>query len=196
MKIYKVLGISLLFILIGVSTFFIVIQPRIVAHQKEIEDSQLYQTGINLIKQGKWTEARDSLWELNYKDSDILCKYAYEKGKYDAMTKDGIDNYFPTLDIPSDYSGEFANDIKSFKEQIEDKKTLYGIVHWTPPAPPTPSKPIPPQIGMTADQLLASSWGKPDSVNRTTTAYSVSEQWVYMFGYVYVENGIVTAIQN
>lgn len=36
-----------------------------------------------------------------------------------------------------------------------------------------------PDIGMTEDEVLSSKWGKPKDVNRTTTAYGVSEQWVY-----------------
>jgi hypothetical protein len=33
-------------------------------------------------------------------------------------------------------------------------------------------------IGMSSDQAIA-AWGRPDDVNRTTSAYGVSEQWVY-----------------
>lgn len=54
-----------------------------------------------------------------------------------------------------------------------------------------------PRIGMTKAQALKSCWGKPESVNRTTTAYSVSEQWVYGYGsYLYFTNGRLTAIQD
>jgi hypothetical protein len=53
------------------------------------------------------------------------------------------------------------------------------------------------RVGMTAKQVLESSWGKPESVNRTTTASSVNEQWVYGGGsYLYFDNGVLTAIQN
>ncbi len=52
-------------------------------------------------------------------------------------------------------------------------------------------------IGMTAGQVLATQWGKPRSVNKTTTAYGTREQWVYGDGnYLYFENGLLTAIQN
>jgi len=50
-------------------------------------------------------------------------------------------------------------------------------------------------IGMTADQVIQSV-GKPQSVNRTTTAAGVNEQWVYGGGYVYLDNGVVTAVQS
>lgn len=54
------------------------------------------------------------------------------------------------------------------------------------------------RIGMTMNQVLnKTSWGEPQSVNRTTTRYGVREQWVYGNGnYLYFENGKLTAIQN
>lgn len=53
------------------------------------------------------------------------------------------------------------------------------------------------RIGMTSDEIIDSSWGKPARVHRTTTAYGASEQWVYKSGNaLYFENGVLTAIQN
>jgi hypothetical protein len=53
-----------------------------------------------------------------------------------------------------------------------------------------------PHIGMTAKQVEATCWGKPDRVNRTQTAGVISDQYVYDNGrYVYLRNGIVTSIQ-
>jgi hypothetical protein len=51
-------------------------------------------------------------------------------------------------------------------------------------------------IGMTAKEVLESSWGKPQSVNSTHTAAGTREQWVYSGGYLYFDNGVLTAIQN
>ena len=51
------------------------------------------------------------------------------------------------------------------------------------------------RIGMTREMLLM-SWGDPEDINRTVTKDSVSEQLVYGYQYVYVENGVVTAWQN
>ena len=54
-----------------------------------------------------------------------------------------------------------------------------------------------PSIGMTAEEVRNSTWGKPEDINRTTTAYGVHEQWVYSnYRYIYFDNGIVTAIQE
>ena len=54
------------------------------------------------------------------------------------------------------------------------------------------------KIGMTAERVLQSSWGKPESVNRTIRANGVHEQWVYRgsHSYLYFDNGTLTSIQN
>jgi len=54
-----------------------------------------------------------------------------------------------------------------------------------------------PAIGMTAQQVLDSQWGQPIKKNKTITANSVSEQWVYGDGkYIYLDNGVVVSIQE
>ena len=54
------------------------------------------------------------------------------------------------------------------------------------------------RIGMTTEQVLKeTSWGKPRSINRTTTAYGTREQWVYSnSNYLYFTNEVLTSIQN
>lgn len=52
------------------------------------------------------------------------------------------------------------------------------------------------RIGMTK-KMCRDSWGTPDDINKTTTAYGTNEQWVYGYSYVYFdEKGQITAIQN
>lgn len=57
-----------------------------------------------------------------------------------------------------------------------------------------------PTIGMTPDEVKNSTWGEPSDINKTTTKYGISEQWVYRSSvknkYIYFENGLVTAIQE
>lgn len=53
-----------------------------------------------------------------------------------------------------------------------------------------------PKIGMTEQEVCASSWGYPKKQNTTTTANGTRVQWVYDFGYIYFTNGVVTAIQE
>ena len=63
---------------------------------------------------------------------------------------------------------------------------------------PTIVELVPPYIGMTAEEVRTkSTWGNPEDINTTTTAGGTHEQWCYPgFKYIYLENGIVTAIQE
>jgi hypothetical protein len=52
-------------------------------------------------------------------------------------------------------------------------------------------------IGMNKEDVLASSWGKPKSINTTITAYGSREQWVYGSGnYLYFNDDKLTSIQK
>lgn len=53
-------------------------------------------------------------------------------------------------------------------------------------------------LGMTPDDVLASSWGRPERINRTTNHMGTREQWVYpgRHNYLYFENGVLVSIQN
>lgn len=50
-------------------------------------------------------------------------------------------------------------------------------------------------IGMTPEMCLM-SWGSPDRKNKTTTSYGTREQWIYKYGYLYLDDGTLSAIQN
>lgn len=51
-------------------------------------------------------------------------------------------------------------------------------------------------IGMTKEEVLRSSWGKPREINQTHTGHGTTEQWVYGGGYLYFRNGRLNAVQN
>jgi hypothetical protein len=51
-------------------------------------------------------------------------------------------------------------------------------------------------IGMSKEDALASSWGKPRKINSSHYRWGTHEQWVYDGGYLYFENGVLTSIQN
>ena len=52
-------------------------------------------------------------------------------------------------------------------------------------------------IGMSEQEVLDSSWGRPQRINRTSTAAGSREQWVYGIGnYLYFDNGKLTAVQS
>lgn len=50
-------------------------------------------------------------------------------------------------------------------------------------------------VGATKE-MAELSWGIPKRINKTTTANTISEQWVYGNSYLYFDNGKITAIQN
>ena len=70
------------------------------------------------------------------------------------------------------------------------------IYEWVSDSTTVPAEKGDPKIGMTELEVYGSSWGYPKSRNKTTTAAGTREQWVYDFGYIYITNGIVTAIQE
>lgn len=45
-------------------------------------------------------------------------------------------------------------------------------------------------------EMVRLAWGAPDEINRTTTAFGIHEQWVYGGQYLYLDNGVLTAIQT
>ena len=57
------------------------------------------------------------------------------------------------------------------------------------------------EIGMTTEQTVA-AWGRPRDINRTVTASSTSEQWIYRCedciegSYLYFDDGIMTSFQD
>lgn len=51
------------------------------------------------------------------------------------------------------------------------------------------------KIGFTKAMCI-DAWGEPDHINKTTTKFGTSEQWVYNKSYLYFENGRLTAIQE
>lgn len=82
-------------------------------------------------------------------------------------------------DLAAKYSAEkLANAVKAMKADKARRKRQ-GVI-----------------IGMTQEEVLLSSWGRPSDINKTISAGGTHEQWVYSGGYLYFENGILTTIQN
>jgi len=52
------------------------------------------------------------------------------------------------------------------------------------------------RIGMSKQDVLDSSWGRPRDINRTTNSRGIHEQWVYDGGYLYFDDGVLRSIQN
>lgn len=113
--------------------------------------------------------------EYGYK---LVAKNGY--GTYIFVKKDGIVYYRSVGDTytNSDYFDE----------------TEYSRLYLQPDDYVEPQEP---EIGMTAEEVKYSTWGKPTKINKTTTKYGVHEQWVYSSGkYIYFDDGVVTSIQE
>lgn len=113
--------------------------------------------------------------EYGYK---LVAKNGY--GTYIFVKKDGIVYYRSVGDTytNSDYFDE----------------TEYSRLYLQPDDYVEPQEP---EIGMTAEEVKNSTWGKPTKINKTTTKYGVHEQWVYSSGkYIYFDDGVVTSIQE
>lgn len=96
-----------------------------------------------------------------------------------------------------DYDGILSNDIKKLADKYNITKDEWqNAFNLEQKSKETLAKPEP-SIGMTANEVLSSKWGKPININKTTTQYGVSEQWVYSgYRYIYIDDGKVTAIQQ
>jgi hypothetical protein len=72
-----------------------------------------------------------------------------------------------------------AQQAKTAKETVE-KKRKSGV-----------------SLGMSKEDVLASSWGHPKSINRSVYSFGVREQWVYGGGnYLYFKDGVLDSIQT
>ena len=56
---------------------------------------------------------------------------------------------------------------------------------------------VDPAIGMTTDEVRASTWGEPTDISKTTTQNNISEMWSYdSKRYIFFDNGVVTSIHE
>ncbi|MDP4085799.1 MAG: hypothetical protein Q8934_14430 [Bacillota bacterium] len=126
-------------------------------------------------------------WALSYKSTGDMDSF------YDSLRR-----------IPDDYNETYANDIKNLKNkyaaeilELENKKDSQNSTDTQDNTDIQAVNKPEPSIGMTADEVRNSTWGKPMDINKTITVYDVDEQWVYKGDrYIYLEDGIVTAIQE
>ncbi|QDX94764.1 hypothetical protein EEL30_22235 [Brevibacillus laterosporus] len=163
-------------------------------HKDEIlKEKKSFQNEMNtLIKNGKI----DILIEAFRETKDKIPNSIYHYLSFVKKEKSNIVEATQHLyEIPEEYDSYYIDEIK-----LAWKK--YKIV----PSSITQSKNtvssslstiLTPTIGMTKEEVLNSTWGKPNNINKTTTANGVHEQWVYSIKkYIYFDNGYVTTIQE
>jgi|GEM_PF-2882050 len=170
---------------------------------------QDYQYAISLINNYNMEAAEPILSKIgDYKDAPNILNYVKAKLIIKNTETDKLkDVAYPAAlrylnKIPANYDGMFKEEIGAFHTDIEKRNSEFSFIISSPKGDPNAPKFIDysnmkPQIGMTAEQVVKTSWGKPKDINKTTTTSGVSEQWVYELGkYVYLDNGIVIAIQE
>jgi hypothetical protein len=121
------------------------------------------------------------------------------------IMKNGYDSTQDTdfTNSPPNYSGIYNEEIKkTVLNYISMDEWDRRCKDWGAVSTRVAIKNMRPVIGMTSEQVR-NLCGYPQKNNRTTTKYGASEQWVYSTYtnkcsgiYVYVDNGIVTAIQD
>lgn len=134
-----------------------------------------YNTGIELDCNNEYSICEKTITNFKlifeFKDS-----YLIEKTRYSETEKNsGIDLYKDS----DDTFEKVSNSIKLPKE-----KKYYD-----------------PEIGMTIEEVLNSTWGTPDDKNKSTYSWGTTEQWIYEnkndeTSYIYFEDGIVTSISE
>jgi hypothetical protein len=107
-----------------------------------------------------------------------------------------------TPDVHLKIDGNKYNGVFLYHVALDDGRTGYVLSeivlrHGTEMDPAECKRRGEPRIGMTYKQVEATCWGKPKDVNRTQTAGGTDDQLVYNEDhYVYLRNGIVTAVQS
>lgn len=211
--------IAILVSLIGFAVYGEIL-PYVKPKQQTVE---FYNKDVPTDANIRWSEISKAIEEKEYEkviyytigyrevdeDSDVLYNYASSQTHKEDEEEYEMEIYLAR--IPTDYKGKFSELIleekllyatieewdKKYEESVEYEKSLNSRLSSTNSSFSSTPAISEPSIGMTANEVEQSSWGYPKDTNITTTAYGVSEQWVYSdYRYIYLEDGIVTTIQE
>ena len=168
--------------------------------EKETTDiNTCYNQAVSLAKQGKWHDCNIKL--VQYKDKDNRCKMLYDYGQAQEQYANGnihmADVYIKN--IPDDYNGNFASDIKQFKDTIYPLEATYEEQEKQQEKEKAAERANHIYVG-DHESKINDVFGTPDSVNRTVVGNHVNKQYVYDRGnkriYIYTEDGTVTSFQD
>lgn len=164
-------------------TYSGVMHEEILSYKKEI-DSQKFKIALDLIRSMKFQDA------VSFCDGDESMKpFLNLANALVSLQKGDLNMARSYAENIKDYSGYGSDEVKSYKNTI--------LSETTPEIIKTRKKSEGVRIGMTQEEVLKSNWGKPNHINKTTTANGEHEQWVYGNGnYLYFDGGILTTIQN
>ncbi|WP_339169917.1 hypothetical protein MKX75_13135 [Paenibacillus sp. FSL R5-0341] len=180
-------------------------EETIKTHKQEdkIVAKEIKKKVSNLIKNRDYESVLDLIILHTHLDKDIYNLYIFASAQLEREKGDeqSMIDYLEL--IPMAYEGEYASLISDYKLSIQPKDKWLAAERYISEIR---EKPIEekerimvylPAIGMTAAEMRISSWGTPKKINKTTYEFGIHEQWVYSdYRYVYLEDGIVTAIQE
>ncbi|MFC5403922.1 hypothetical protein [Cohnella soli] len=169
-----------------------------------LSDTQLKEQVISLLDDWHYADAKELIVSHNKRDDKLFdAFYSYASLVSLSPSFDEMDNYREEHSKVYDKFLQLMTDgiisvdeMMKFTESLSDELKIKTNIVISKHSKDNGY--FDPELGMTAERLLESkSWGKPKDINRTTTKNGVREQWVY-YGdkYVYLEDGIVTSIQE
>ncbi|GIP52211.1 hypothetical protein J42TS3_12460 [Paenibacillus vini] len=133
-------------------------------------------------------------------DTESRMIYYFAQSQLSLQENDKEMMMYYLVNIPMDYNGRFSDIFMKKKLSIQSKEKweeAEAYQNELDRAIRIENSKRNPAIGMSADEVRKSKWGSPEDINKTTTKYGVHEQWVYSnYRYIYLEDGVVTAIQD
>lgn len=165
---------------------------------------------VPLLDKGKSKEADDILLNIYMymiEDDEVevaINAYIDAKYEYEREKDNRYGGFYGTklqlAYIDPNYDRVYSTKIKQYVHKImndEEWASMHAEYHARMDKIEENLNKPEPAIGMTAEEVRNSRWGSPSKINTTITKYGTSEQWVYSnYKYVYLENGVVTAIQE
>ncbi|OBZ19053.1 hypothetical protein A8L34_05810 [Bacillus sp. FJAT-27264] len=149
----------------------------------------------SLIRDEKYEQANELTKQL-YGNSEASALRNYINAKQ-AFIKGDKERAVEIIEVYlRGYTGDFLKEVDDLKLSLKPRDYWYESDVEYYQVQEMLNK-VDPTIGMSVNELKKSRWGQPKEINKTTTDYGTSEQWVYSgFRYVYVNDGIVTGIQE
>lgn len=160
---------------------------------KQTNNISLYEEIPTLIKNEKYSKALELLYSIP-ENNEVITLEKYVSALESEKSGDFGQTVAFLSDIPKDYNGllskEISEKLTKYESDIKEHQIILAEINKDQQRPN-------PQIGMMQDEVINSTWGKPEDINRTITEYGTSEQWVYSIDrYIYFDDGVVTAIQD
>lgn len=141
----------------------------------------------------EYNENKGSLRKFYFENNDEELKALYY---YAYALKEDNEAYI-SQNINPKYSGLLSDEIKKYWHSKYSSESIWQDSYDKNQKAIELSKRPQPKVGMPETEAWNSAWGQPKNVNKTTTANGVHEQWVYSGNrYIYIDDGIVTAIQE